>query len=362
MYLDVRPEGTALTTSQAKTLDDEFFLFDPLGHFSSRIATLLHSANADVPLTRASQPAFFDALGLKGVDELFEATRTSRDTRTAVEAVALRHQCAEALSRFLHAIVAARPVSPDAVCTWVAIAEGPMKTVDVLTATKAVFDADGELLLRVLFPAGTVVTGDVRAAADTAVAWINHAVELLTGNELSLNAAHNKLKHGLAVATRDDIRVELTTTPPDEDGNIPVSAFGEGKSLPIFDRPLLTYLSRPRAKPVRGIEAVYLRVDVPTVLAETWMMAVVYAALFRVAALNHFGPSLPAEVARYPPLVVGRTPEQVIGAAPLGFRSPVTLPTGEGDSPRPAGLFFHHRFWPMQIDLESRSQATVVDG
>ena len=110
-------------------------------------------------------------------------------------------------------------------------------------------------------------------AAETAVAWANHAVWLLTSDELSINAAHNKLKHGLATSARGDVRIELITTPPNEDGTIPTSAFGEGKSIPLFDRPMLTYLSRPPKELRQGLEAVSLRVDLPVVLTETWMMA-----------------------------------------------------------------------------------------
>jgi 4-hydroxyphenylpyruvate dioxygenase-like putative hemolysin len=67
---------------------------------------------------------------------------------------------------------------------------------------------------------------------ETAVAWVNHAFALLTDDELSINAAHNKLKHGLAVSARGDVRIEFTTTPPNPDGTIPLSAFGDGKSVP----------------------------------------------------------------------------------------------------------------------------------
>ena len=108
---------------------------------------------------------------------------------------------------------------------------------------------------------------------------MNHACALLTDNELSVNAAHNKVKHGLAVSARGDVRIELLTTPPNDLGEIPVSAFGEGNSVPIFDRPMLTYLSRPHGTPKQGLEAISLRVEVLVVLAETWMIANVYSAM-----------------------------------------------------------------------------------
>ena len=200
------------------------------------------------------------------------------------------------------------------------------------------------------------------SAAETAVAWANHAVWLLTNDELSVNAAHNKLKHGLATSARGDVRIELITTPPNEDGTIPTSAFGEGKSLPLFDRPMLTYLSRPPKDLRQGLEAVSLRVDLPVVLAETWMMANVYAAMFHIAAREHYGENLPEEVAPYPTLVAGRMPEHVIGGRPLGYRSAVTLPPDGTTPPRPSGVAFFKQFWPMTIDFGSKTQGVVVDG
>ncbi|MFJ2355008.1 hypothetical protein [Frigoribacterium sp. NPDC087798] len=321
MYLGVRPEGVLLTAPQAKILDDEFYLSDPLSHFSSRIAMLLASKDHVVPPTTPTQPGFFRALGLSGVDALPPISQTGHRVQVALDALALRHQCAEAVERFLYAVTAESAAS-DAACMWLAVAESPPRTIDVLKATKARFDADQQLLLRLMFPAGTPITDDVLASARTALEWINHASYLLTDDELSINAAHNKLKHGLAVAARDDVRIELVTIGPNENGEVPLSAFGEGESVPIFDRPLLTYLSRPHARPKQGLEAVSLRVDLDTVLAETWMMATVYAALFHVAARNHFGEDLPDGVAPFPTLVIGRTPDRVLGGKPLATGHP----------------------------------------
>lgn len=132
------------------------------------------------------------------------------------------------------------------------------------------------------------------------MAWVKRASSPLTGDELSVNAAHNKVKHGLAVSARGDVRIELLTTAPDDLGQMPVSAFGDGKSMPIFDRPMLTYLSRPRVKPKQGLEAISLRVDVPVVLAEAWMIANVYAAMFHARARRHCGDDLPEGVAPIP--------------------------------------------------------------
>lgn len=361
MHLHLRAENTNLSESHAKTLDDEFFLSHPAAYFASRISSILAAErDATVP-TSATEEGFFAALNLTASDRALHFEPEDRRLQVAVEALSLRHQAAEALMRFLYAITAAKPREGDTASTWLAVADSPVALVDVVKKTVEALNADEHVFIRTLFPAGTRVDENVAGAAETAVAWMNHAIKLLTGDELSINAAHNNVKHGLAVSTRGDVRIELITTKPDDLGQIPLSAFGEGKSLPIFDRPMLTYLSRPHAKPKQGIEAVSLRVDVPIVLAEAWMIANVYAAIFHTAARKHFADELPASVAPYPTLVVGRLPENVIGGRPLGFRSPITLPPDGTTPPRPEGLFFHGSFMPMQIDHDSKVNGIVVD-
>ncbi|RKN68669.1 hypothetical protein D7252_14495 [Microbacterium sp. CGR2] len=264
--------------------------------------------------------------------------------------------------RFLYAVCAASPRAGDAACAWLAVADSPTALVDVVRTTVAALEADDKLFLRTLFTPGTPVDEKAAAAADTALAWMNHASALLTDDELSVNAAHNKVKHGLAVSARGDVRIELITTPPDDLGQIPESAFGAGRSVPIFDRPMLTYLSRPHVKPKHGVEAISLRVDVPVVLAEAWMIANVYAAMFHVRARRHFGEDMPDGVAPYPTLVIGRLPEHVIGGRPLGYRSAVTLPPDGTTPPRRSGLFFHGQFIPMELDYDNKVKGVVVEG
>ena len=81
--------------------------------------------------------------------------------------------------------------------------------------------------------------------------------------------------------------------------------------MPIFDRPLLTVLNRGKhLRPKQGLETVSLRIDVPVVLAEAWMIANVYAAMFHTAACDHFGDNLPAGHTPYPTLATGRPARQ----------------------------------------------------
>lgn len=362
MHLHLRADAVNLSEQYARKLDDEFFLSRPAAYFSSRISSILAAEHSAATPTAQEYPEFFSSLNLTGGDELLEFSAQDRRTQVAVEALSLRHQAAEALMRFLYSVTVAEPRTGDARCAWLAVADSPTRLVDVVEKTVAALNADDELFLRALLVPGTVVDERVAAAADTAVAWMNHASALLTDNELSVNAAHNKVKHGLAVSARGDVRIELLTTPPKDLREIPLSAFGEGNSVPIFDRPMLTYLSRPHGTPKQGLEAISLRVEVPVVLAETWMIANVYSAMFHVAARRHFGEQLPDGVASYPTLVIGRLPEHVIGGRPLGYRSPVTLPPDGVTAPRRAGLFFHGRFVSMDVDYENKVQGVVVDG
>lgn len=360
MYLEVHPEGPSLTPAQAKTLDDEFFRSDPGSHYSSRIAGLLRDADAAPTLSRAEQPAFFKALGIR-TDELSVGKPEDHDMQVAVDALALRHQCAEALSRFVYAVSTATPRQGDAPCTWLAVSDSPTSTADVIKKSLESFKSDDELWVRLVLPPEARGNARSRSAAYTALEWVEHAAYLLTDDELSVNVGHNKFKHGLAVSSRNDVRVELVSEAPNENGEVPLSAFGEGKSLPLFDRPLFTFLSRPHGKPPRGIEAISIRVDVPTVLAETWMMANVYAALLHVAALKHFGPDGPQNLAPFPTLVINHPPKRVVAGSPLGFRAPVTNPADNSVAARPSGVVFDDGFMPVTVDYSSKTSGVIVD-
>lgn len=361
MHLHLRATSVLLSEGHAKALDDEFFLSHPAAYFASRISSLLAAERSVAVPAPADEPEFFEALGLAVTDDSLAFDEQDRRLQVAVEALSLRHQAAEALLRFMYAVTAAKPKEGDAPSTWLAVADSPIALIDVVEKTVAALSVDRELFLRCLFTPETRVDEKAAAAANTAVAWVNHASSLLTGDELSVNAAHNKVKHGLAVRTRGDVRIEFITTPPDELGRIPVSAFGEGKSIPIFDRPMLTYLNRPQVQPKQGLEAVSLRVEVPVVLAEAWMIAKVYAAMFHSRAKRHFGDELPEGVAPYPALAIGRLPEHVIGGRPLGYREAVTLPPDGTTEPRESGLLFHGTFIPMDIDYDSKVEGVVVE-
>jgi len=111
----------------------------------------------------------------------------------------------------------------------------------------------------------------------------------------------------------------------------------------------------------RGIEAVSSRVEVPVVLAEAWMLATVYGALFDIATKKHFGGALPEGAAPYPRTVAGRLPADGLGGRPTGYRLAVTLPPDRALTPRPSELFFSDGFIPLTIDHASKADAVVVN-
>jgi hypothetical protein len=359
--LMIKPGGRSLTEEQAKALDDQFFLADPLAFFSSKIRMLLEANHsASEPAEDAVAP-FYKVLRNPGNDDLLKYAPVDRHLQVAVDAVALRHHAAESLIRLLFALTAATARDGDAPCVWLAVSDSPKMT-DVLARMAATLNADEGLLAGLYFPPGVELDEEASGAFDTALSWVNHAIHLLSGHELAVNAGHNKVKHGLAVSVRGDVRVEFIHTPVGDPSRVPVTAFGPGKSTPIFDRPVLTFVSRGNGAPKMGLEAVTLRVDVPTVLAETWMMANVYAAVFNVAARAHFDGDGSPNIADYPPLPIGPSPEQMLAGKVLGTRSTITSPPDGVTPPRRGGIFEYGRFTPITIDYDRKIEGLVVDG
>ena len=363
--LHIIPGGPALTAEQAKILDDEFFQARPLAYFSARISALLSASSEQNEVTAGDAVGFLKALGDLELANILEHGDSDRDLQVALDSVSVRHHAAEALIRMLHAVVVAKPRTGDAACTWATITDGPIGLHEVTDELAAVMNSDVGAFAKAFLPSKSVQSAADIQAFGVAWAWVLRAAQLLTDNELTVNAAHNKLKHGLAIRTRDDVRLELMTGPgPGEDGEIPLSSFGPGKSIVIFDRPLVTYLARPYPPRKQGLEVTSLRVDPPAVLAEAWMISWVYASVFHVAAARH-GSTPDGLPAPYPAPRTGPTPAQLLensGAAALGYRGSVTTATDSSLKPRPSGVFFPGFFQSMTIDFAGATAATVVDG
>jgi len=101
MHLPIRAQGTTLTDEQAKILDDEFFLSNPLSHFSSRVSMLLETARSSYEASPENEPEFFKTLGLDSADSALKFDAQHRSVQVAIDALSLRHQAAEALTRFI---------------------------------------------------------------------------------------------------------------------------------------------------------------------------------------------------------------------------------------------------------------------
>ncbi|MET0887793.1 MAG: hypothetical protein ABWX92_15235 [Mycetocola sp.] len=357
--LMIKPhDGPKLTADQAQELDDEYFSSRPLNYFSARINSLLQSHDsAGTP--GPSTEAFYSGLGL-GRGDLLQFEDDDRKLQVAVDALALRHHVAESVLRLLHAI--STPSGPDPISIWATITDGPTSLYEVVGLVKARLADDQHLFHKSFFRVGTPSSETVTSLFDSAWAWMARALDLLTDNELTVNAAHNKLKHGLAVRARNDVRVELVQgLVLDEQGNAPVSAFQNGKSTPIFDRPAVTYLARPHPHHKQGLELTSLLIDPPVVLAETWMIAVVYTAMFHVAASAHFG-DREADVAPYPTLHLGPTPETLLNGRFRGYRGVLTTPLRPEVQARQSGLFVNaNDFVPITIDFDTVVQTTIID-
>ncbi|WP_188741788.1 hypothetical protein [Agromyces bauzanensis] len=148
MHLPIQAQATTLTPEQAKILDDEFFVSDPLSHFSSRASMLLETARSSYEANPENEPEFFKALGLDGADSALGFDTQHRSVQVAIDALSLRHQAAEALTRFIYARVAATPRPGDAKSTWLAIADSPTSMIKVIEANKAALDADPHRFLQ----------------------------------------------------------------------------------------------------------------------------------------------------------------------------------------------------------------------
>jgi hypothetical protein len=193
-------------------------------------------------------------------------------------------------------------------------------------------------------------------------------VDLLGPAQVDVQAANNKVKHGLAVRARSDMRVTFVSQQPNDDGSVPLSAFTGDGAIDIFDQPVLESLAPgPRVDGHRqGLELTQLRLKPSAILAEAFMLAMTHAAMFHVAAAEHFAGRDDLEQGLGPPdfpgfPVGGPRPKDIEPEAPLGMRFPLTNPPGGGAVTRQAGIGFRTYFHQLHIDYDNRIRGQVVD-
>lgn len=291
-------------------------------------------------------------------------------TQVATDAYALRHHAAESLVRLTAALSQRTNVAE--ACVWEALSAGSNQLDRVVSQIRESFSSEeapmqfARLVLREQ-DLQSGMTEQLASASNVFADWLQFAIDLLVGHELQLNAAHNKVKHGLSVRARDDLKVSLVTSPPSADGTIPVGALTDSDAVDIFDCPVIEVLAQaPKVDGHRqGLELTQLRVDVPAVLAEAYMIAWAHGALFHVAATKHFEgrADLPDYLSApphpgYP--VGGLHPDHVSGKAPVGMRFPLTTPPGGGPARRSAGVAFRDSFIPLIFTGSAMRNVHVV--
>ena len=376
------PSGANLTAEQRQELDDTFLSSDPYAYFSARIEMLLRWADSaddsrELPVETAHDAQntagrFARLLG-RSAGFISEASSPrSLATQVATDAYTLRHHAAESLVRLTSALSPRMEVAES--CVWEALSTGPNRLDQVVDQLRASFSSSeapmkfARLVLRGPDLQGGM-TERLASASNVFADWFQFAIDLLMGHELQLNAAHNKVKHGLSVRARDDLKVSFATTPPSADGTITISALTGPDVIDIFDRPVIEVLAKaPKIDGhQQGLELTQLRVDVPTVLAETYMIAWAHGAMFHVAAARHFEgrPNLfdfmhaPAHPG-YP--LAGPKPDHISSKGPVGMRFPLTTPPGGGPVRRPAGIAFRDSFIPLTFTGTEMHNVRVVAG
>ncbi len=373
------PTGPALTAEQARALDDTYLGSDPLEYFRSRIASLL-SWDETAPTPERTAPdrppgkmraQFNEYMQRPAADGPFKVADVR--SQIAADAFSLRHHAAEALLRLACARLDP-PATDGPRCLWADVSTGPTQVGDLLTRLGAVAqlpDASDRLLQVLVKPdARDTALSDphIVSACNVVVEWLEYAKQLLRPAEIDRQAAHNKVKHGLAVRARSDMLVMFSEKGPSADGTVARSDLEGPTVRNILDHQVLEFLARaPKADGhAQGLEATQLRIRPSAVLVDAYMLAKAHALMFYVAALEHFDgrQDLPDHHTA-PPFpgyqVGGPNPRNVDAHAPLGLRFPLTSPPGGGPLKRDAGIGFREYFQVLHIDYEGGTTARVVD-
>jgi len=363
------PTGPELDAEGGRSLDDHFLTSDPTGYFRSKIDSLLDWSEPSRPDDQGGSGAgrrrFEEALGLASSSR-YPTDLEQRRLQVAVDAIQLRHQAAEALLRLIHARLTCR-ASTQPCSLWITLVRTPPQLHTLVKELHHRADSEdfASIMAGLIIPApnGTKLDQDLLAAVQNAFLWVARAAEIVSTGHIDLNAANNKIKHGVTARPEDRLRVTLTTEGPDEDGNVPLSALTGGSAVDIFNTIVLEYISRPpkqSGQEQHGFERTLLRTDAPIVLAEAWMLALLHGAVFHTCAYRHHGERVVPEMADHPGLAIGPTPQQLLGQHAVGMRFPVTT-SPSGQVPRPTGVLLGDGTF-LTLSIGAGRQSLVVDG
>ncbi|WP_166353504.1 hypothetical protein [Phytoactinopolyspora limicola] len=365
----MEPEGPQVTDQQARELDDSFFTSRPFGYFTSRIAALISASEPGVPdVAHGLGAAFLSKLGFHDVDGILAADEKDRALQIATDAFAVRHHAAEALVRLYHALAVTPSKERQAPSVWVSMVNGPRQMADLVGQAADHLDSDlgASTFWSIALPIDAVADSSIRASANKSLnvmaSWLRRAMLLLTREDINIDAAHNKLKHGLAVAANDNERAVFVRQGPTADGTIPLSALNGPDAFNVIDAITLRYLAvAPKTNGRKqGLEMSVLRLIPATLLAEAWMVALTHGVMFHLAAERHFK-GRDVQLAECPKLPLGPTPEHLARNAVVGLRYPVTTPPGGGAPDRRTGIATENAFVGLTIDFTQKQTAVVVD-
>lgn len=337
----------------AVELDDAFLSGDPFAYFEGRIQRLLVDWQGRPHLDNGLADEYLATLGI-GATDLPVVDDRARTLQVCLDAFSLRHHVAETLLRLLVAIADTRAATEGTSCLWYHASGSPNQVEQLLSRYRAITARSdvSAFILRHLLPAEAHdhVATDIRLqqAMDVMLGWIDRAYFLLSRTDLNLNGMANKIKHGLVTRARDDHRIDLhLTEPPVVDGGVPASVLNGPGARPLLDAAIVETIGRPTSK--EAVEQTVLTLRPSRLLAEAHMMAVVHAAAFHVAAVEHLGGRSAYVPAPYPKLPLGPTPERLHGNAFVGSRRPITFRKDGQPTDRKAGLAFETVFVPITV-------------
>lgn len=368
------PSGPTLSPDQAAELDDTFLSSDPYAQASARIAMMLDwadQAEHTEPIPPAAElPATLRSYALRLgfiAPSVWKPSKSVRETQLAQDAFTLRHHLAEAVFRLAWAVL--NDDGAANACLWARLSGSPTSLAEILSQVEGHLTAPSPKYFDGLVFTPTAVSAvtpqsDQGRALRTYFAWFKYANLLLQRNDIALNSVNNKVKHGLAVRARNDVRFDLLRSAVEGDSMTVAEA--NNPLAKIFEHPVLEALHEapvsPRAK--APLEVSLVQVDTPRVLAEAQMLAMVYGAVFHTAAAAHFKarPILPEHV--HPPQHPGLPvdgPMPPSGHDPvIGMRFPLTHPQTADQPARKQGLAFNDAFFGLNVESGPRT-VTVVD-
>ncbi|GAA3675092.1 hypothetical protein EU513_15215 [Yimella sp. RIT 621] len=339
------PSGPSLTERELLDLDKRYLTSDPAGAAFARIEAILHATDGHLNTLERSGDNWDQFAQLLGNVAEADPRQAQNELHAVTDAIQARHHAAESLLRLLYALLkrrhTERPTS-----LWLTIIDSPTRWNDLAEEYAAVLPVDPlPVFAGLLFPlpVGTTLSDTQVDAVQNSILWINRAWDLVLPGHLDVNAAYNKIKHGVAARPEDSLRLTFTNEPPSPEGEVKLSALTGDSAFDLFDTTVLEFISRPgsaKGEEKNGYERTLLRIDIPAVLAEAWMFARTHAALFHTAAFRLQEAS--ASDIRLPPYSrpsTGPAPDEVRRAPVDGMRFPLTT-TPSGKIQRPSLIAF----------------------